>query len=302
MEIDLALLGILAAIAFFSGFIHSAIGFGFGIVAISLLPFFVDGRSAHVIVSVSSVPMLMMAAWAYRDGVDWKSLRPALLGAAIFLPLGFALFEWLPLDWLVRGTGLGILGMVWVSLRKHEPKSASDRRTAACFFAGAVGGFLAGAVSIAGPPVAAFGLKQNWSQNRFKAFVTQCLLIIAFYKVGLLILREHVTVDFGWSIALIAAVSIMGVQAGVLASRRISPTRFKRLVAVALISVSCLMMYRGQPGQHEVITAPEAEHGRMPNTGEVEEARDPNDRISENHFPDRLSFHSVNAPLTVEAH
>ena len=40
MEIDLALLGILAAIAFFAGFIHSAIGFGFGIVAISLLPFF----------------------------------------------------------------------------------------------------------------------------------------------------------------------------------------------------------------------------------------------------------------------
>ncbi|MDB4476713.1 sulfite exporter TauE/SafE family protein [Rhodopirellula sp.] len=264
MEIDLTLLGILAVIAFFAGFIHSAIGFGFGIVAISLLPFFIDGRSAHVIVSISSVPMLMMAAWAYRDGVDWRSLRPALLGAAIFLPLGFALFERLPLDLLVRGTGAGILGMVWMSLRAHEPNSTSDRQSTACFIAGAAGGFLAGAVSIAGPPVAAFGLKQGWPQNRFKAFVTQCLIIMAFYKVGLLFMRGHVTVDSGWSILTIGILSIMGVQAGVLASRRISPTRFKRLVAITLISVSCLMMYRGQPKQEEARDIPTSKKPATP--------------------------------------
>ena len=251
METSLTLLGILAAIAFFAGFVHSAIGFGFGIVAISLLPFFIDGRSAHVIVSISSVPMLMMAAWAYRDGVDWHSLRPALLGAAIFLPLGFALFERLPLDLLVRGTGVGILGMVWMSLKTHEPKSSSDRQSTACFIAGAAGGFLAGAVSIAGPPVAAFGLKQGWPQHRFKAFVTQCLIIMAFYKVGLLFLRGHVTVGSGWSILTIAILSIIGVQLGVLASRRISPARFKHLVAITLISVSCLMIYRGQTKQEK---------------------------------------------------
>ena len=50
-------LGLIAVIAVLSGFIHSAIGFGFGIVAISLMPFVIDARSAHVVVSVSSVPM-----------------------------------------------------------------------------------------------------------------------------------------------------------------------------------------------------------------------------------------------------
>lgn len=264
METSLTLLGILAAIAFFAGFVHSAIGFGFGIVAISLLPFFIDGRSAHVIVSISSVPMLMMAAWAYRDGVDWHSLRPALLGAAIFLPLGFALFERLPLDLLVRCTGVGILGMVWMSLKTHEPKSSSDRQSTACFIAGAAGGFLAGAVSIAGPPIAAFGLKQEWPQNRFKSFITQCLIIIALYKVGLLFLRGHVTVDSGWAILTIAILSIAGVQAGVLVSRRISPSRFKGLVAIALISVSCLMMFRGQPQRENARDIPPTDESAQP--------------------------------------
>lgn len=265
MEIDFTLLAILAAIAFFAGFIHSAIGFGFGIVAIALLPFFVDGRSAHVIVSISSIPMLLMAAWAYRDGADWKSLRPALLGAAIFLPLGFVLFERLSLDWLVRGTGVGILGMVWMSLRKHDSETIGEKQSIPCFIAGATGGFLAGAVSIAGPPIAAFALKQEWPQNRFKAFITQCLIIIALYKVGLLFLRGHVTVDSGGAILTLATLSIVGVQAGVLASRQISPTRFKGIVAVALVSVSVLMILRGQPKQEKADDAATSAELVLPN-------------------------------------
>ena len=247
MVTEFTLLAMIAAIAFFAGFIHSAIGFGFGIVAIALLPFFIDGRSTHVIVSLSSVPMLIMAAWVYRDGFDWKSLWPALLGAAFFLPLGFALFEWLPLDWLVRATGMGILVMVWMSLRKHEVANNTEKQLIPCFFAGATGGFLAGAVSIAGPPIAAFGLKQEWPQHRFKAFITQCLIVIALYKVGLLFFRGHVTVDSWGPILTLASLSVVGVQAGVLTSQRISAARFKGLVAVALVGVALLMILRGQP-------------------------------------------------------
>ena len=94
----LFLLGLIAAIAVLSGFVHSAIGFGFGIVAISLMPFVIDARSAHVVISASSVPMLIMAAWVYREGIDWASLKQALFGAAIFLPVGLALFEAVSLD------------------------------------------------------------------------------------------------------------------------------------------------------------------------------------------------------------
>ena len=118
-ELGLLLVAI-GAIALVAGFLHSAIGFGFGIVAISLLPFVIDARSAHVVVSISSVPMLIMAAWTYREGIEKRSLALALLGAAIFLPLGLRLFESVSLDLLVRGTGLGILVMVILSLRRVE--------------------------------------------------------------------------------------------------------------------------------------------------------------------------------------
>jgi uncharacterized membrane protein YfcA len=215
------------------------------------MPFVIDARSAHVVVSVSSVPMLIMAAWVYREGIEWASLTQAVLGAAIFLPLGLYLFESVSLDWLVRGTGLGILGTVLMSLRNRHAQTEAGTARGACFLAGAVAGFLGGAVSIAGPPIAAFALKQDWSQARFKAFVTQCLLVIASYKAGLLAWRGYIVGEAVGQTVLVAAFSILGVQLGVVVSRRVTAIRFKRLVAVTLILVSCLMIWGGQGGKSE---------------------------------------------------
>ena len=240
------LLVTVGTIAILAGFLHSAIGFGFGIVSISLLPFVIDARSAHVVVSVSSVPMLMMAAWTYREGIEKKSLSQALLGAAIFLPLGLLLFESVSLDLLVRGTGLGVFVMVLLSLRRPRSSAASMSNGLACFLAGAMSGFLAGAVSIAGPPIAAFALKQGWSQATYKAFVTQCLLVMSIYKAGLLFFRSYVVGPVVWQIVVASLLAIAGVKLGAMASRNIPAMRFKYLVAMTLIVVSCLMMWRGQ--------------------------------------------------------
>jgi uncharacterized membrane protein YfcA len=238
----------IATIALAAGFVHSAIGFGFGIVAIAVVPWVMDIKSAHIVVSLASVPMIMMASWAYRRGIHWPSLRVALLGAVLFLPLGVLSFEYAPLDWLVRGTGLAILAMVLMGLRKQSAASSPRANMRACFAAGAVSGFLAGAVSVAGPPVAAFALRQQWPQERFKAFVTQCLLVIAVCKSVILVARDLVTAQSAGYVLVAAPLAIVGVQLGLVASRRIPATRFKRIVAIALILVACQMLWRGAPG------------------------------------------------------
>ena len=95
-------------IAFVAGFIHSAIGFGFGIVAVALLPLVVDVRQSHAVISTASVPVLVSAAWTYREGADFRSLFQALIGAAICLPIGLFAFEFVScrvrLFHLPRGT------------------------------------------------------------------------------------------------------------------------------------------------------------------------------------------------------
>lgn len=233
----------IAAIALAAGFIHSAIGFGFGIVAIALVPMVIDVKTAHVVVSLSSVPMLMMAAWAYRHGCERRSLLEALVGSAILLPVGFFLFENSPMDWLVRGTGLAILCMVVWNLRDQHHQESEAKSSGSCLLAGGIAGFLAGAVSIAGPPIATFALKQNWPQTQFKSFVTQCLLLIAVYKTVILFARGFVVDGVAIQSIAAAVASVVGVHFGAQLSARIPASSFKRLVAIALVLVSLWMMF-----------------------------------------------------------
>ena len=228
-----------------SGFVHSSIGFGYAIVALALLPLVIDARTAHLMLPLVSIPMLGATAWAYRKGTDWPSLKPALIGAAVMMPVGLYLFNTMSLDLLVRGTGLAIFVMVLLSIRNRHIHRDKNRASGSSLITGAIAGFLGGAVNIAGPPVAAYGLKQGWPPDQFKAFVTQCLLVVSIYKVVGLFASGQFTQEAGLFAAWVTPFSIIGIQLGVIASRYIAPQRFQRLVAIALIGVACMLMYRG---------------------------------------------------------
>lgn len=235
------------AIALLAGFVHSALGFGFGIVAVALLPLLVEMRQAHVVISTAGVPVLILAAWSYREGADWIALRRSLVGAVIGMPLGLIAFEFLPVTALVRATGAAILLMVWMSYRNRRAAKLNEElrnqerqgtRVSSAWIAGGLGGFLAGAVSIAGPPVAAFALQQGWDQKRFKAFVNQFLLAVSIYKVAGLAVRGFIDVPVLKQSVLLAPMALVGIHLGTRMSRRIPAVWFQRLVAVVLVGLA----------------------------------------------------------------
>ncbi len=249
-ESQIAAFVVIALITFVAGVVHSAIGFGFGIVALALLPFIIDAEKAHVMMSMCSLPMLITAAAAYRDGIVWSSLRPALLGAAIMMPVGLFAFGSMSLDGLVRGTGLAILLMTLLNLRNKSTDfsgRATSESSRASFIAGAISGLLGGAVSIAGPPIATFALQQGWKPERFKAFVTQCLLVVCCYKVIGLSVGGWVDRQSLFQAVWAAPFAMIGIKLGEVVSRKIDAVKFQWVVSAALIAVACLMMYRGQP-------------------------------------------------------
>ena len=236
---DITVLLLTGLVALLAGYVHSAIGFGFGIVAVTLLPLFVDVHQSHVVISTAAVPVLLMAAWAYRDGADLKSLAPALAAAAVCLPIGLWAFEGASPEWLIRGTGGAILVMVGLSFLNRRRASRSDKsRGGSAWFAGALGGFLAGAVSIAGPPVAAYALAQPWDQRRFKAFLSQFLVIVSVYKVIGMTIRGLLDSEVMIQSATLAPMAMIGIQLGALSSHRWSADRFQYLVAAALVGIA----------------------------------------------------------------
>ncbi|WP_168564452.1 sulfite exporter TauE/SafE family protein [Crateriforma spongiae] len=240
---------LIATVAAIAGFAHSAIGFGFGIVSLSLLPLIVDVRQSHIVVSTASVPVILMAAWSFRHGLNWRDVRPAVIGAIVFLPIGLMLFELMPMGWLVRVTGLAILLMVLMNYRNRHRKTGCDTdgpgivpadaaTTWPCFIAGGLGGFLAGAVSIAGPPMAAFGLKRGWPAERFKAFMNFYLLVVAMYKVGGMVVRNLIDREALIQACWLAPAAVVGIVVGAKASRHFSNRWTEALVTTSLLAIA----------------------------------------------------------------
>lgn len=236
----------IGAIALLAGFIHSAIGFGFGIVAVTLLPLVAEVKQAHIVISTASFPVLLMAAWAYRQGADRKVLLHALIGAAIGMPAGLFAFEKVSPSLLIRITGVAILGMVWMSFRNRRMAAAEVTESGgSAGLAGLFGGFLAGAVSIAGPPVAAFALGQGWKPERFKAFINQFLLIVSLYKIFGMSTRGMIDRDVLTEASLLAPMAIIGIQLGAFFSRRLSTRLFQVFVAFTLTLIALKFLVLG---------------------------------------------------------
>ncbi len=244
------LLAVVAAIVLISGFVQSAIGFGYGITGLAMLPLFMEARDSHILISLSGMPVLIVTAWVWRHETDWKLVRITLLGAVCFLPLGIWLFRAMSLDLLVRTTGASIIVMVLLSLKK-KPKSGATPSSKMGFFAGALSGFMAGSVSIGGPPIATFAMLQHWPPKKFKGFVVHCLLLIGCFRmIGLAmagLITERILLQATWAVPF----AIVGAGLGMMATRRIDPNRFRRGVAFVLILVACQLLYHGSPSERK---------------------------------------------------
>ncbi len=242
----------LVAIAMFAaGFVQSAMGFGFAVTALAVMSFFVDIHQANLIVSISSLAPMTLAFYHYRRNVEWIDLMGALAGAGIALPLGLVVFRILPGDYLVRGTGVIILLLTLDGLRQRNDEPAPARSRTAMIWscaAGAVSGFLSGAVSIGGPPVAAYVVRQPWNPARMKGFLVGFMIALGLYKLaGLLVARLLTWDDVVLPSLLVAPISCVGTSIGVVASRKLNAKRFRQIALVMLALMSVNMIVRGNP-------------------------------------------------------
>lgn len=257
-----------------SGFVQSAMGFGFGIVAFVVLPFIVDVRLAHVVVSLSMIGPLSVAVWAYRRGIDWPTGGCCLGGAMLGLPLGLLVFSSVEAGWLVRGTGVAILLMALDGLmvrRERSKQSPLSHWWSAV--AGAASGLLSGSIGMGGPPIAAYAARQPWSPRRFKAFLISFSFVLSLLKVSALTVAGWIDQTVLFNCAVAMPFGLAGCQLGIMVSRKIKTRRFRQITMGVLVCLAIGMIYRGQP-QHNSTgpkgwQATSAGHAGQPSTYRV---------------------------------
>lgn len=184
----------LVGVIFAATLLQSATGFGFGLVAMGVLPLFLPFPAVSM-----GVPLIMIPALAANFFARWRSFRgrPVLfLAGGLVLGMAPGVYFLAELDEALLKRILGAALVFSVAVRflggkrfraPAERGSAAERRHhrwlgASCGFAS---GLLGGAFNIGGPPVIYYLYSLPWSPAHIIATLQGLFLLTAVLKVAL---------------------------------------------------------------------------------------------------------------------
>ncbi|MEM9944780.1 MAG: sulfite exporter TauE/SafE family protein [Cyanobacteria bacterium P01_D01_bin.36] len=230
-------LGIAAAV-------QSLAGFGFALVAIAFLPFFLELQFAIPLVLLLCL-LSNFGLWVYyRDSFDWRAIVPLVLSAMVAIPLGLVGWHYVP-EALARKL-LGIFIVLYVLydvLRLVSPVFTMPTLESPfwAYLLGGISGFLTGAFTVGGPPLVIYAKSKEWTPEEFKSNLPGVYVVALTFALAGHFFEGHLTLEL-WKIALCTLPFFaVGMGIGILLSKKIDAVSFNRIV-LSLLGVIGLRM------------------------------------------------------------
>lgn len=219
--------------------VQSLAGFGFALVAISLLSLVIDlslelARPFVLMMALLSSTSLVMG---YRKSLDWRAIAPLVISALVMIPVGLFSINYLPEQITLRGLGSFIvLYVIYDVLKTRTSLRAlsgfSSPRWAYLF--GGLSGFFTGALTIPGPPLAIYANSQAWSPKKLKANVPIILAIVQLMTLVGHLYEGNLTTEV-WTLSLYSLpFFLVGMGVSAKLSAQIDEKRFKQVVLILL--------------------------------------------------------------------
>jgi uncharacterized membrane protein YfcA len=159
-------------------------GFGFTILALGLLGFWMDLRTASLVLAPAGFVLNLLLVLRLRAHFSWRGLVPLAVAGLVGVPLGaMLLFQVSPrfLEFLLAGLMLAQAFQGLLIVRPVTPRSWHP--VAAGIPCGFTGGIITGAFGAGGPPIVSFLL--NRPLNRFQYIASLQMLFALFAGVRL---------------------------------------------------------------------------------------------------------------------
>lgn len=233
----------LQLIAFIGGLVQGLAGFGVMLVALPLMAFFIDIKTAiPLVILLGAVINLILISRLYGH-FSVKRWFPLLIASLPGIPVGVYIHKSVsqrPLEILVGAALIITSANTWFRFR---PKKALGSFWA--LISGFAAGCLAGSIGASGPPVVIYTSLQPWSKSEIKAtlvsfFMINGLGVAAFYLFhGFFTI--HVLKLFAWC----AVPLVAGVFTGSRLYGRINDESYRNAVLWLLCILGLLMLFKG---------------------------------------------------------
>lgn len=234
MLLTLAIIGL-------AGFLQGAIGFGFGIVAVTLLSIFSNIRDASVLVALSGLSINIALWWRLRKHFRWQQVAPLILSTIIGVPLGVLFLKHSSTAWLqlVLGGWLVVTSLYSLIPKTHKKKWP----TIAGIPSGILAGIFQGAFAMGGPAAIPYVASQQFSKFRYSASLQVLFLTSSLTRLFCLSVTGLFTIDKVGIGLLGAIVAISCAQLGLKVLDRIPELGLRRGTAVTLFMLGIRFMY-----------------------------------------------------------
>ena len=182
-------------IIIFSSLIKGITGFGFALVSFPLLLMWYTPKEIIPVLMICNLIASVMIVLQKKDHklLDKQSYYLIAAGG-IFTIVGVIALSSTDGKWLIRFSGILFILLTIYSLARKNTKSITMRNRA-YLSAGAFIGFLTGAISVSGPPLALFLNKANISNRKFReifaafSIITAVFAIFGYYHAGMMTMQ-----------------------------------------------------------------------------------------------------------------
>lgn len=231
---------------FLASVVKGITAFGFNLVAVSALLFFLSPKLiVPVITLLSSLSSLYMLG-SLRKHVQVRRILPLLIGGLVGIPAGVSLLVMLKPDIIkiIMGMIVTAFSLLFTSGFRKEIK----KETPAFLIIGLISGIIAGSTSLGGIPVILFFINQDYDKVTFRANLTLYYTVIGaisflgFFQ-GNLVSEEVIE----YSLILLIPLAL-GIVAGMQLVHRVNEKLFKQIALVIITTSGVVAIITGLRG------------------------------------------------------
>ena len=229
-----------AAVLVVAAFVQGVAGFGFGMVAMGLLPLVLPLTVAVPAVAVLGGLSNAAVLAENRGGLRRDAVLPLLAGAFVGVPLGVLFLHEADPRLVERALGIALVlyalhGLLARTAGSGAPPVASRWRDGVGAVAGSLGGVLGGAFNTGGPPVVLYVAWRRYPPAVVKAALQCFFLVSTAYQLALFAASGTLS-ETALRTAAVGLPSLgVGLFAGIALGRRLDAAAFRRVVLVVLL-------------------------------------------------------------------
>lgn len=230
-------------LAFFAEVLGTMAGFGSSTVFLPLALFFLDFRTALILVAIFHISGNIGRITFFRSTINKRLLFIFGIPSIILTFLGALLVNYIPPDFLKLVLGIFLFVFSLISL--HTPNFSFSANKRNNFVGGILSGFFAGLIGTGGALRGAFLTSFKLEKSVYIATAAAISLAVDITRIPVYFGSGFLEQQFYYYIPILFVLAISGSFVGKKIVNKISQPTFRKIVLVALILISLKFVYDG---------------------------------------------------------